>query len=77
MSSKKSTSNNQTKIKVGNISGISGEVNIAGGDITTNKTTIGLSAAEIKQLFDTLYTAIEANSKTSPADKEDIKAEVQ
>lgn len=69
--------NPQVNIKVGNISGVSGEVNIAGGNITTNKTTTGLSAAEIQQLFDQLYTAIEANAKTSPAEKEDIKAEVK
>jgi cell division septum initiation protein DivIVA len=67
----------QVNIRVGNVSGVSGEVNIAGGDITTNKTANGLSAVEIKQLFDGLYTAIEANAKTSPANKEDIKAEVK
>jgi len=67
----------QGNIKVGNISGVSGEVNIAGGNITTNKTTTGLSAREIKQLFDQLYTAIETNSKASLANKEDLKAEVK
>jgi hypothetical protein len=64
-------------IKVGNISGVSGEINIAGGDIASNKTVYGLSAAEIEKLFDRLYTAIETNAKTSHANKEDLKAEVQ
>lgn len=67
----------QVNIKVRNISGVSGEVNIAGGDISTNKTTSGLSAADIKQLFDQLYAAIETSAKTSPANKEDLKAEVK
>ena|SRR5258706_3737493 len=73
----KKKDDNQVNIKVGNISGISGEVNIASGDITTNRTTSGLSAADIKQLFNQLYTAIEASTKTSPNNKEDIKAEVK
>lgn len=77
MPSNKSTKNNQPSIKVGNISDISGEVNIAAGNITTNKTTTGLSAAEIKQLFNQLYSAIETNAKVSPANKEDLKAEVK
>lgn len=67
----------QVNVKVGNISGTSGDVNIAGGDITTNKTTNGLSVEDLKQLFDQLYTSIEVNAKTSPADKEDLKAEVK
>ena len=36
-----------------------------------------MSAAEIKQLFDGLYTVIESNKKVSPTKKEDLKAEVQ
>jgi len=64
-------------IKVGNISDISGNVNIAGGNITTHHTVTGLSAAEIKQLFDGLYTAIETRADTPKADKEDLKAEVK
>ena len=32
---------------------------------------------EIKQLFDQLYTEIDAHTKTSPANKEDLKAEVK
>lgn len=66
----------QPSIKVGNISGVNREVNIAGGNITTNKTNIGLSAVEIQQLFDQLYSAIEAHAETSPTSKESLKDEV-
>jgi hypothetical protein len=66
-----------SSIKIGNISDISGQVNIAGRDITTHQTTSGLSAAEIKQLFDQIYSAIEARPETPIADKEDLKAEVE
>jgi hypothetical protein len=74
---KKRTSDQQTSIRVGNISEVSGNVNVAGGNITTHHTTTGLSAVEIKQLFDQLYSNIDARADTSPADKEDIKAEVK
>jgi cell division septum initiation protein DivIVA len=71
------TSGKQTSVRVGNISDISGSVNVAGGNITTHHTVTGLSAAEIKQLFDGLYSQIDARPQTSPADKEDLKAEVK
>ena len=74
---KKTSCTKQTNVSVGNISDISENVNVAGGNITTHHTTTGLSAAEIKQLFDQLYNAIGTNVKTSPADKEDIKTEVK
>jgi len=77
MSKKKSTKEKETNIKVGDISDVSGNVNIAGGNITTHQTTTGLSEEEIKGLFEKLYTAIEAHAKASPADKEDLKAEVE
>src|SRR5688572_25427670 len=78
MPKKKRVSNKQSTVKVGNLSGISGNVNVAGGNITTHQTTTtGLNVVEIKHLFDQLYTEINALSKTSPADKEDIKAEVK
>ena len=67
----------KVNITVGNIYDVSGDVNIAAGDITTKKTANGLSSAEIKQLFEQLYTAIEANAKVSPAKKEDLKAEIK
>ena len=77
MPKKKPTARKQPALKVGNISDISGNVNIAGRNITTHQTITGLSASEIKQLFDQLYTAIESNKKVSPTKKEDLKAEVQ
>jgi len=78
MSKIKRSNKKQPTVKVGNFSDISGKVNIAGGDIETHETTkTGLSAAEIKQLFDQLYSAIETRQETSPAAKEDLKAEVQ
>jgi hypothetical protein len=77
MAKRRSGSANNTNIKVGDISGVSGSVNVAGGDITTHQTTAGLSVAEVKQLFDQLYAAIETNPKTPPASREDLKAEVK
>src|ERR1044071_2520609 len=77
MPKKKPSSNKSTSVRVGNISDISGNVNVAGGNITTHHTVTGLSAAEIRQLFDGLYSQIDARANTSPADKEDIKAEVK
>ena len=77
MPKKKPESGKQTSVRVGNISDVSGSVNIAGGNITTHQTTNGLNAAEIKQLFDQLYTVIESNKKISPTKKEDLKAEVK
>lgn len=77
MPKKKRESGKQTSVRVGNISDVSGKVNVAGGNISTHHTTTGLSAADIKQLFDQLYAAIETNAKTSPAEKEDLKAEVK
>ena len=77
MPKKKRESGKQTSIRVGNVSDISGNMNIAGGDITTQHTTTGMSAVEIKQLFDQLYIAIESRAETPSADKEDLKAEVK
>lgn len=77
MPKKKRETGKQTSVRVGNISEVSGNVNVAGRDSTTHHTTTGLSAAEIRQLFDGLYTKIETRPDTPPADKEDIKAEVR
>jgi hypothetical protein len=52
-------------------------VNVAGGNIITHHITTGLNAAEIKQLFDRLYTAIDTRANTPIGDKEDLKAEVK
>ena len=77
MPKRKRASSKHVDIKVGNVADISGNLNIAGGNISTHHTTTGLSAVEIKQLFDHLYTAIEARPEIPPADKDDLKAEVQ
>jgi hypothetical protein len=76
MSKKKRTIKKQPTIRIGNISGVRGNVNIAGGDISTQQ-TIGLSRAEIDRLFDPLYTAIENRAETSPSEKADLKVEVK
>src|SRR5574342_1254841 len=70
-------SSKSSSVRVGNISDISGNVNIAGGNITTHQAVTGLSAAEIKQLFAGLYSEIDKRANTSIADKDDIKAEVK
>lgn len=71
------TSNKSTSLRVGNIFDVSGNVNIAGGNLITHHKTTGLSVTEIQQLFDSLYAEIEAQAKASPSAKEDIKSEVQ
>ncbi len=68
---------NVRNVRVGNISSVSGNVNIAGGNVTTHQTTTGLSAAEIKGLFDQVYAKIDARPDTPLTDKEDLKAEVK
>ena len=78
--SKKKPSNargRQKNIIVGNVSDIDGTVNIAGGNITTHQTTTGLSAGEIKRLFDQVYIAIENKQNGSQLVKEDVKQAVQ
>jgi len=77
MPTKKLVSGKETNIKVENISDVSGAINIAGGNISTQQTTTGLSAADIGKLFEQIYSTIEARPNTSPADKVDLKAEVQ
>ena len=77
MQKKKRANNKQPTVRTGNISDISGNVNVAGGNITTHQTTTGLSAVEIKRLFDQLYTAIDTRAETPTADKEDLRAEVK
>ena len=77
MKKSKRTNLKPAGVNAGDFSNISGNVNVAGGDITTNQTTTGLSAAEIKQVFDGLYKDIDARAELPKADKEDIKAEVK
>lgn len=75
---KKATASKKgNSVKVGNISGVSGNVNVAGGNITTHHTVNGLNAADIKNLFDGLYTSIESHEGVSAADKKDLKADVE
>jgi hypothetical protein len=77
MKKNKRTSRKPGGVSIGDISDISGNVNVAGGNITTHQTTTGLSAADIKQLFDGLYRDIDSRAELPKANKEDIKAEVQ
>ena len=77
MSKENSGSKKETNIKVGNISDISGNINIAGGNITTHNTVNGLSVADINQLFDGLYASIDSNVKVSPVIKKDLKADIK
>jgi hypothetical protein len=51
MPKKKRESGKQTSIRVANTSDVSRNVNVAGGDITTQNTTTGLRVADIKQLL--------------------------
>jgi hypothetical protein len=73
---KKRAGSPQTHIRVGNLSDIRGNVNVAGGNITTHHTTTGLSAEEIEQVFAGIYTAIEFHPNTPAGKKENITAEV-
>ena len=77
MTKKKNENNKQVNIKVGTISGVRGEINIAGGDISIQKTSTGLSVAEIGKLFEQIYSNIEARPNTLPSKKMDLKSEVQ
>jgi hypothetical protein len=61
-----------TNIEVGDITDTSGTINIAGGNIATYHTASGLSAAEVKQLFDQIYARIESRADTTPAVREDL-----
>ena len=77
MKRKRAEAKPSTSLRVGNISDISGAVNIAGGNITTHQTTSSLSAAEIEQLFNGLYRELDRRADLPSADKEDLKADVK
>ncbi len=77
MKKKRKTQDREGGVRIGDISDVSGTVNVAGGNITTHSTTTGLSGPEIQGLFDSVYSRIESRPQTSPAEKEDLKAEVQ
>jgi hypothetical protein len=76
MSKKPNAGSQRNTVSVGNITGVSGNLNIAGGNIETHQTN-GLSAAEIRQLFDGLYTKIDTRENTPPNVKEGLKADVE
>jgi hypothetical protein len=76
MTENKRANSKQVDIKIGNVSDVTGNIHIAGGDIDIH-TTHSMSAAEIKPLFEQLYTAIDTRAETSSADKEDLKAELK
>ena len=78
MPKKRNPNSEQSSVRVGNLSNVSGEVHIAGRDIVNNNTNIstGLSAVEIGQLFEHLYQTIETRPSTPVADKEDLKSEL-
>jgi len=75
MSRKKQQPSSQ-RMQVGDLSEISGNVNIAGGDIIQDIRT-GPSAAEIKQWFDPVYARIAARPRTAAARKKQLTSEVE
>ena len=77
MPRKRNDSKPTTSLRVGDISDVSGTVNIAGGNITTHQTSSGPSAAEIRQIFDGLYQELERRADLPSADKADLKTDVQ
>ncbi len=76
MAKKKQASGESANVHASNISGVSGNVQVAGRDIK-NTTYQGLNPAEVKQLFDQVYARIDARPDTSPADRQDLKGDVQ
>jgi hypothetical protein len=77
MPTKKSHLGIETNIKVANISGVSGNVSVAGGNITIHHTSTGLSVEEISQVFLDIYRDIDGLHGMTPATKDDLKAEVK
>ena len=77
MKKNKRRNENSTSIKTGDFKDVSGTVSIVGRDIITHQSSSGISAAELRKLFDQLYTEIDAHPKASTADKEDIKEDVK
>jgi len=69
---------NNTGAVNGNI--VSGQNNQVANSFNNSLNTvnsIGLIADDIKKLFESVYSAIEARSSVSPAAQDDLKAEVQ
>ena len=69
---KRASSRPAASMRVGNISNVRGEVNIAGRDIVKHE-----SQTELRNIFLDIYRDIDARPATSPAVKEDLKAEVK
>ena len=69
---KRASSRPPASVRVGNISNVRGEVNIAGRDIVKNE-----SQTELRTIFLDIYRDIDARPATSPAVKEDLTAEVK
>ncbi|HSL31791.1 MAG TPA: hypothetical protein VK900_21490 [Anaerolineales bacterium] len=62
---------------MGNISNVSGEVNLAGRDIIKHESSSGVSAAELRNIFLDLYRDIDGHPAASRTINEDVKAEVK
>ena len=77
MKKRKRTNRKPGGVSVGDISNVGGNVNVAGGNISTHQTTTGLSVADLQQLFHGIYKDIDTRPELPKADKEDIKAEVR
>jgi hypothetical protein len=77
MSKKKPEGVKPANVRVGNISDISGNVNVAGGNITTHHTSARMDAATLHQIFLDIYRDIDGLPSTSVATKDDLKAEVK
>ena len=69
---KRASSRPAASMRVGNISNVRGEVNIAGRDIVKHE-----SQTELRNVFLDIYRDIDARPATSPAVKEDLTAEVK
>ena len=69
---KRASSRPPASVRVGNISNVRGEVNIAGRDIVKHE-----SQTELRNVFLDIYRDIDARPATSPAVKEDLTAEVK
>ena len=69
-------SSSRTSIKVGDNAHLNSNLNIAGRDIITKTTILGFDEAQAAQLFDQLRKDTEANTKSSLATLEDLKAEI-
>ncbi len=78
MAREKSKNGSHRSVRTGNITGNSGPINIAAGNIRTETHTAGtLNVTDVKLLFGKIYSAIDESTGAKPTVKEDVKAEVQ